>query len=210
MFFYLIAVYILASVPLIFLIVKRLTGEDIRKKGNRKICASNVVRNIDLKAGLACSALSFLKGFLAVYLAQYFGFSLKVQVAAGILVVAAQLWPLFLRFWGGTGFVATIGALLLLSPKVALAAILVRIITESIINYFGLLPEGESMGISFSLLLIVVWGFLIQIEIGIFGAMVFILIHLGRLLGVPGSLKEIRSKKTLLSRLLYSQGVERG
>ncbi len=210
MFFYLIAVYILASVPLSFLIVRRLTGEDIRKKGNRKVCASNVVRNVDLKAGLICCALSFLKGFLAVYLAQYFGFSLKVQVAAGILVVAAQLWPLFFKFWGGTGFVATIGAVLLLSPKVALAAILVRIIIELIINYFGLLPEGESMGISFSLLLIVVWGFLIQIEIGIFGALVFVLIHLGRLLGVPGSLKEIRSKKTLLSRLLHSQRVERG
>jgi len=209
MFFYLLTIFVLTSFPTGYLITKCFTGEDIRKKGNRKICTANVVRNVNLKAGIACGILDLLKGFLVVYLAQHFGFSLQVQIAAGILVVAAQLWPLLFRFWGGTGFVAVIGALLTLAPEVALAAIVVRVVTEIAIDHFELLPEGGSLGESFSLLLIVVWGFLIEVQLGVFGLVVLVLIHLGRLVGPPGSLRKIGSKKSLGLRLLYWQGIER-
>ncbi len=210
MFFYLIAVYLLASIPIGFLLIKWLTKTDLRKVGNRKVSVGNAIKNIDIRISLVYLILNLTKGYLALYLAQYFGFNWKVQVAAGVLVVAAQLWPLFFKFWGGVGFVVSIGALLYLSPKIALGAVLVRILVEVSIKYFELLPEGKSLGISLSLLLVIIWGFLNNVQVGIFGIVVFMLVHLARLLGIPGSLKKIDSKKTLFLRLLYNQGVKRG
>ncbi|MEF8846886.1 MAG: glycerol-3-phosphate acyltransferase [Candidatus Paceibacterota bacterium] len=210
MFFYLILVYLLSSIPISFLLVKRTSEVDLRKVGSKKVSVSNVVKNAGVKSGLICLVFNLMKGFLAVYLTQHFGFNWQVQIAAGILVVAAQLWPLFFRFWGGTGFVVVIGALLFLAPKIALGAAVVRILVEVIINYYDLLPEGESMGITFALLLVSIWGFWSSLGLGIFGIATFGLVHLARILGIPGSLKEISSKKTLLLRLLYNQGVKRG
>lgn len=210
MLFYLVAVYLLSSIPIGFLLTKWLTGTDLRKVGNRKVSVGNAIKNVDIRISLVFLILNLTKGYLAVCLAQYFGFNLKVQVAAGVLVVTAQLWPLFFKFWGGVGFTVSIGALLFLSPKIALGAIVVRILIEVVVEYFGLLPEGESLGISLSLLLVITWGFLGNIQVGIFGVAVFILVHIARLLGIPGSLKKIDSKKTLFLRLLYNQGIKRG
>ena len=210
MFFYLTAVYLLISIPLGFYFVKWLTGVDLREVGNRKVSVCNAVKNIDIRIGLAFLALNLAKGYWVVSLANYFGFSWQVQIAAAVLAVTAQLWPLLFKFWGGTGFVVAVGALLFLSPKIALGAVMIRILTEITVDYFNFLPEGESLGRSFSLLLVVIWGFYSSIQIGIFGVVIFILIHTARLLGIPGSLKKVDSKKSMLLRLLYNQGIERG
>jgi glycerol-3-phosphate acyltransferase PlsY len=114
----LILAYLLGSIPFGYLITKYTTNKNLLEIGWKKNSGSNVFKNVGLWQGIFTFALDVLKGFLAVYLARYFGLSILLQVFCGVLVVAGHNWSCFINFKGGRGLATLIGALFVISPTV--------------------------------------------------------------------------------------------
>ena len=115
--FYIILAYLLGSFPSGYLISK-FSKKDILKIGWKKTSGSNVFRNVGKWQGALTGILDIGKGFLAVWLAQYFNLSIQIQALCGVAAVAGHNWSCFLKFAGGRGIGTFIGAFLVLSPGI--------------------------------------------------------------------------------------------
>ncbi|PJA02154.1 MAG: hypothetical protein CO145_01515 [Candidatus Nealsonbacteria bacterium CG_4_9_14_3_um_filter_37_13] len=108
--------YLLGSIPSGY-IFSKISGKEILKNGWRKTSGSNVFRNVGAWQGVATGLGDMGKGFLAVFLAQTFGLSPQMQALCGAAAVTGNNWFCFLKFAGGRGIGAFLGAFLALSPK---------------------------------------------------------------------------------------------
>ena len=116
--FYLFFAYLLGSFPSGYLITRFSVKKNILEIGWRKTSGSNVIKNVGLWQGALTGILDILKGFLAVWLAQKFGFPFPVQVLSGVAAIVGHNWSLFLKFGGGRGVATFIGVMLAFSPKI--------------------------------------------------------------------------------------------
>lgn len=107
--------YLLGSIPFSFLFGK-LWNKDPGKVGSGNIGAVNTFRHISPLAGLLSLFLDAGKGYLAVQIAAKAASGWVVPLLAALAVVAGHNWMLFLKFRGGKGLAASLGALLALSP----------------------------------------------------------------------------------------------
>jgi len=110
--------YLLGSLPFGYIITKISTKKNILEIGWRKTSGSNVFKNAGKWQGILTGIFDVLKGFLAVKLAQNFGFSSLTQALCGASAVLGHNWSIFLKFAGGRGIGTFIGAALALSPKI--------------------------------------------------------------------------------------------
>ncbi len=108
--------YLIGSIPFAYLFTVLVTGQDIRKLGNRNAGAANVFRAVSKPAGAAVSVLDIGKGAVAVLLVQEVGLAGWWPLAGGLAAVLGHNFPLWLGFRGGRGLGASIGALLALMP----------------------------------------------------------------------------------------------
>lgn len=148
--------YLLGSFPTAYLLVKKITGQDIRKIGSGNIGAMNTVRALKEKSKklaiigfLVVLIIDMAKGALAIFLAQklfaYSQYSYSLVdpyyiflTIAGFFVVLGHNYSIFLRFAGGRGAASLIGILLYLDVSsfiiwglpVVLCTILAQIILE--------------------------------------------------------------------------------
>lgn len=120
----LVSAYLLGSIPFGYLITKYTTRKNLMEIGWKKNSGSNVLKNVGLWQGVFTFILDVAKGFLAVYLAKYFGYSELFQVFCGVLAVTGHNWSVFLGLKGGRGLAALIGALLVISPTVLLISLI--------------------------------------------------------------------------------------
>lgn len=194
--------YLFASIPNGYLVVKWFTGQDIRKIGRKKISGSNVMHNIGIAPGLLSGGFDILKGLIAVSGAYYLGLSPLFQAISGILAVCGQMWPIFLKFWGGRGGATSIGAMLGLNPFIALPTILFWISLKFISKEMGA-PIGMML---FYIICGGVGTYLGHKEVYIFSFVTLFLIFLQRILGEPGSFSKIKNnKKIILYRLFLDR-----
>ena len=122
------AAYLLGSLPSAYLVVRRLTGEDIRSIGSGNPGTMNVRDNVGFKSALLVGALDVGKGAAAVALAYAVGLTEVAAVLAGFAAVSGHAWPIFLRLHGGNGTGPTVGAILVLLPAAGLIAACVSFI----------------------------------------------------------------------------------
>src|SRR2546423_13357179 len=125
----LVAAYLLGSIPFGYLIVRAREGADVRETGSGGTGATNVTRRAGKMAGVVTLLLDALKGALAVMLARWvaapdFGINWWVAAAA-ILAVLGHIFPVWLRFCGGQGGAAAVGAFLAPAPPAGPPAALV-------------------------------------------------------------------------------------
>ncbi len=120
--------YLIGSVPSGYLVIRALTGQDLRAFGSGRTGGTNAMRAGGLVAGLVTGALDILKGATAVWLVR---FVLSGQIAqaseftwaeaaAAIAVVIGHNWSLYLGFRGGAGTGPNVGAAIALWPYAAL------------------------------------------------------------------------------------------
>ena len=83
------------------------------------------------------------KGMVMIFVARLLGFSTIAQFAVGLSVIAGHNWPVFLRFQGGRGILASLGVILMFSP---LLGIVVLAIAYSIAP-FKLMSLGVFIGL---------------------------------------------------------------
>lgn len=121
----LLASYLLGSIPTAYLFGKALKGIDIRKVGSGNVGATNAMRALGKRAGIAVLLIDILKGFIAVILLGDFFVSKphlwqaqNLRIFMGLCCICGHNWTIFLQFKGGKGIAASFGVLLGLSLKV--------------------------------------------------------------------------------------------
>ena len=134
--FWLVAGYLLGSIPF-GLVLTRLAGKgDVRKVGSGNIGTTNVLR----AGGKGLAALTLLfdagKGALAVWLGGQY--ALGGDILGGMGAFLGHLFPLFLGFRGGKGVATYLGIALALQPLAGLVFALVWIGTAIVTRYSSL------------------------------------------------------------------------
>src|SRR6476660_4656657 len=104
-----IIAYLAGSIPSAY-IAGKLRGVDLRKHGSGNLGATNVVRVLGTKIGIAVFVADFLKGFLPVYFLPPQTETLRPGLWAlvyGVAAIAGHVKPIFLLGKGGGKGVAT-------------------------------------------------------------------------------------------------------
>lgn len=112
--------YLLGSFPTAFLIIKKYSGQDIKKVGTGNVGAMNVQR---ATGKIHLFLLTFLidagKAILAIIIAKkfsYLGYDLNLAITiAAFGAVVGHCFPIFLKFQGGKAIASLIGILTLLN-----------------------------------------------------------------------------------------------
>ena len=137
----LIVAYLLGSIPFGYLVVKLMSGADIRAIGSGGTGATNVSRKGGKGAGVVTLALDVLKGAAAVLVVRWLigeaGTSWTVAAAAALAVVG-HCFPVWLKFKAGKGVATGLGVFLAIAPWATLAALAVFIVVVWRTRYVSL------------------------------------------------------------------------
>ena len=120
---YLIAAYLLGSVPFAIVASKVFGIADPRTFGSGNPGATNGLRSGNKKAALFTLIGDAAKGWAAVFIAQRLGLSETLVGLVALAVFAGHLFPVFLKFKGGKGVATAAGVLLALDPLLGLAVL---------------------------------------------------------------------------------------
>jgi len=109
--------YLLGSIPAAFIITRLIKGQDIRRIGGGNVGGLNVFREVGIWPALAVGVVDLGKGAAAVAIAKW-GFNVPdaYVLLAGLASVVGHNWMVWLKFSGGKGMGAAMGALLVLLP----------------------------------------------------------------------------------------------
>ncbi|NHJ49720.1 MAG: glycerol-3-phosphate acyltransferase [Asgard group archaeon] len=118
--------FLLGSIPFSWLIVKIVTGKDVREEGSGSVSTRNTVRTAGYFWAILTAALDVTKGFLSAFLIRFYlasttamgsdDLSILCAALAGIGAFAGHLWMPWMKFKGGKGFAVFSGALIVLNP----------------------------------------------------------------------------------------------
>jgi acyl phosphate:glycerol-3-phosphate acyltransferase len=121
----LVVAYLLGAIPFAVIVGRLFYQVDVRKHGSGNAGATNVMRVLGLKAGLAVLLLDGLKGVAAVLFAmlvhpEYLSATTAdwVLIGASFAAVLGHSYSPYLGFAGGKGVATAAGALLVVMPAV--------------------------------------------------------------------------------------------
>ena len=176
-----ILAFLLGSIPF-GLIISRARGVNIRKHGSGNIGATNVLRVMGKKAGIACLVLDMLKGLIpvvvAINLIQIAGKPVAffhiaalddlplilpaarqfegqmVHVLTGLAAVLGHNYSPWVGFKGGKGIATSAGVLIALMPAGLVLLVLVWLVVFAVSRYVSV----ASITAAATLPLITLWG----------------------------------------------------
>ena len=137
-----VVAYLIGSVSFA-VVVSRVYGlADPRTYGSKNPGATNVLRSGNkAAAGLTLAGDAF-KGWLAVFLAQYFGARFGIGDSGIALVALAvflgHLFPVFFKFVGGKGVATALGILCAVEVWLGLASLATWLIVATVFRYSSL------------------------------------------------------------------------
>jgi len=137
-----LASYLVGAVPF-GVLVARWRGVDLLHHGSGNIGATNVGRLLGRRFGILVFLLDFAKGALPVLVATRWLPTADVGpdvlgVTAGVAAFLGHLFPVYLRFHGGKGVATGAGAVTVLVPGPALAALAAWAVLVSATRYVSL------------------------------------------------------------------------
>ena len=127
-----IAAYLIGSINNAIIICK-FKNVDIKSVGSGNAGATNTVRALGKKYGIAVFFLDFLKGVISVLVGNFF----QVGFYCAIASVIGHVFPIYFGFKGGKGVSTAFGALALCDVRIALilgAVVLILILTVKIVS----------------------------------------------------------------------------
>ncbi len=134
--------YLIGSIPTGYIVVKLMTGQDIREVGSGSTGATNVKRVLGKKWFFAVMVLDALKGAVPVLLAVYFLHAYQqwglTPVLAAIFVILGHSKSIFLKFTGGKSVASGVGTILALCWPVGLSIALIWAVITYISKYVSL------------------------------------------------------------------------
>jgi len=114
--------YLLGAIPTSYIITYLVTGRDIRSLGSGNPGTMNVWDNVGAVPAVIVGLGDVGKGMAAVGVAYWLGLGDVVAISCGLLAVLGHDYSVFLRFHGGNGTAAAVGALLALVPEATIPA----------------------------------------------------------------------------------------
>ena len=139
--------YFLGSLNFSIIIVKIMTGKDIREMGSNNAGLTNTYRCVGKTCALLTLVGDVLKGVLAVTLAMMFcsmlsagikGDTQYIGYIAGIGAVMGHIFPIYYGFRGGKGVLAGASSFIMINPKVFIAILAIFIVILLISKYVSL------------------------------------------------------------------------
>lgn len=119
--------YLIGSLPIGFILVYLLKGEDLRRIGSGRTGGTNAMRAAGTAIGVATAVADLVKGASAVWLVRALvGGSIALpwaEALAAFCAVAGHNWSIFLGFRGGAGTTPNLGAVIALWPLYGLLLI---------------------------------------------------------------------------------------
>lgn len=185
--------YLLGSIPIGYLLLRRHAKVDVRAYGSGKTGAANVLRTAGRKWGILVAALDICKGALAVVIAGFIFSSeyllvgesglwwlfTSAQVLAALSAVVGHIWSPFLKFKGGRGVATFFGGLVALCPVAAIFGGEILIIGTGLTRFVSLGSIAGAVG-SYAILvpLTILNGFPVEyIFYALVGAVIILVMH---------------------------------
>ena len=107
--------YFLGSIPFGLILTKIFLNKDIREVGSGNIGTTNVLRTGNKFLAVSTLALDLLKGYISVYLTQFYYESLVSYSA--LICFMGHIYPVWLKFKGGKGVATYLGIIFAFSYK---------------------------------------------------------------------------------------------
>ena len=157
----LIASYIFGSIPFGLIVVKLMTGRDVRTIASGRTGGTNAMRAAGLWAGLLTAILDILKSAATVWLAQAITANVWIHVAAPIAAILGHNYSIFMiehgsdgrvRLHGGAGGAAAGGGALGFWPPAALI-----LVPCGLLIWYGI-GYASITTLSIGLMIIVIFG----------------------------------------------------
>jgi glycerol-3-phosphate acyltransferase PlsY len=130
--------YGVGSLPIGFLLARRVRGVDLRRVGSGNIGAANVHRTMGIGMALLVMMFDAAKGATSVALAARLASGVDPQVAAGVGAIVGHVAPMWLRFRGGKGVATACGVFVMLAPIATAMAAAGFVVTVWITRYVSL------------------------------------------------------------------------
>lgn len=133
-----VGAYFLGSLPTALLVVKFVTGKDVRFTGSGNVGGTNAARAAGLRIGAVVTLVDMAKGALPVIVMHWYNPASRWLALTMLAAVVGHIFPIWLRFRGGKGVATGFGAFLMLAPGAAGAAFLVWLIVVGVGRYVAL------------------------------------------------------------------------
>lgn len=130
--------YLIGAIPTGLIVVRLLSGEDIRRHGSGNIGTVNVLRVAGPATAVVVLAVDIVKGLVPILLALRAEAPAWVVVLGGLAAIAGHNWSIFLGFQGGKGIATSFGVMLGLSWAAAAVAAAVWLVTVAVTRYSSL------------------------------------------------------------------------
>ena len=98
-----VGAYLLGSIPFGYLVVRLLSGKDVRRAGSQNVGATNALRTAGWGAGLLVFVLDVGKGVVPVLLMGAINPATRWVGAAAVAAVIGHCYPVWLKFQRGQG-----------------------------------------------------------------------------------------------------------
>lgn len=150
--------YLLGSIPSAFIITRMVKSRDIRSLGGGNVGGLNVFREVGLWPALLVGVVDLGKGAAAVAVAKWgLGVPDAYVLLAGLASVIGHNWMIWLKFSGGKGMGATMGALLVLLPAYGYPELLAIFLGIIVIPLLITRNVALSMFLGLAALPLIVW-----------------------------------------------------
>lgn len=134
-----VAAYLIGGIPFGLIVVKLMTGADVRESGSGNIGATNVLRTTGRMAGIVTLVLDAAKGLIAVWLAEKLSGGSELWMSfAALAVLLGHAFSIFLGFKGGKAVATFVGAYGWLTPVPLLAVVLLFVFVVAWTRYLSL------------------------------------------------------------------------
>ncbi len=121
-----ILAFLIGSIPSSVWIGRIFFKVDIRKMGSGNAGATNTIRVLGWKAGIPVLIIDIFKGWIAVYIANFFFFDfvgnqfIYFKIILATSAVLGHIFPIYVGFHGGKGVATLLGVGIALFPLASL------------------------------------------------------------------------------------------
>src|SRR5690606_5734719 len=111
--------YLIGSIPFALIVGKKLFNIDVRQYGSGNLGATNTLRILGKRAGIAVMIGDIAKGALATSLVYVFGYDIH-PIYIGIFAIVGHCFPIFAGFRGGKAIATTAGVCIGINPFICI------------------------------------------------------------------------------------------
>ena len=123
----LVIAYFLGAIPTSYLVVHRLTGQDIRNMGNGNPGMMNVLDHVGTVAAIVVGIGDVGKGMAAVTIGLVTDVHEAAPMIAGLVAIIGHDYSIFLMLNGGNGMATAVGGIAALAPLAVTPAVVVAL-----------------------------------------------------------------------------------